>query len=175
MNNLFMKILLVAMATILFTAALLNAAELQQANKNDNLREKPFVDGKILLAIKSGQTVAIQKREGSWYFVMVGKTTGWLPMLSVRRTKPAAVAAKGSTVQTGRSSTGTIVNTTGVRGLNEETLKTASFSEEAVSFAEKYRVLSAADVAAFAVAGGLAAQAVPTLTIKPSTPIGGKK
>ena len=169
-----MKILLFMIITVFLAIPIGSAAETAQAGKNDNLREKPFTDGKILLSIKAGQNVDIQKREGSWYFVKVGKTTGWVPMLSVRRAKPAAVATKGSTVQTGRSSTGTIVNTTGVRGLNEETLKTASFSEEAVASAEKNRV-SAGEATAFAAAGGIVTQSVPSLAIPSSVPIGGKK
>lgn len=171
-----MKIIPAALLAILFALAATGGAEPQLAGKNDNLREKPFTDAKIITAIKSGQSVDVQKREGSWYFVKVGKLTGWLPMLSVRRTKTAPAATIGNTVQTGRSSTGAIVNTTGVRGLNEETLKAASFSEEAAASTEKFRVpTAAADAAAFAAAGGLAAQAVPTLAVKSTSPIGGKK
>lgn len=169
-----MKMFLAATLAVLFAVSAGTNAEQQQAGKNDNLREKPFIDGKIILAVKSGQSIDVQKREGSWYFVKVGKLTGWLPMLSVRRTKSAPAATTG-TVQTGRSSSGAIVNTTGVRGLNEETLKAASFSEEAVASAEKFRILAAADAAAFSAAGGLTAQAVPTLAVKSTYPIGGKK
>lgn len=149
-------------------------AEPAQVSKNDNLRAKPFTDAKIVLALKKNQTVDIQKREGSWYFLKVKTKTGWAPMLSVHRTKQAATATSGSLSQTatGRTSGGGVVSTTGVRGLNEETLKTAAFSEEAVAAAEKFRV-QPAEANAFANAGGMAVQNVPPLAAPAA--IGGKK
>jgi uncharacterized protein YgiM (DUF1202 family) len=151
------------------------ASETSEASKTDNLREKPFIDGRIISAVKAGQRVDIQKRDGSWYFVKTGTKTGWLPMLSVRRTKPVTVATKGSTVQTGRSSTGTIVSTTGVRGFNEETLKAAPFSDSAVAAMEKFRVPVAAQVVAFANAVGVTPQAVPALAVSSPVLNGGRK
>jgi uncharacterized protein YgiM (DUF1202 family) len=144
-------------------------AEPAKVSKIDKLREKPFIDAKVVLSLKAGQAVDIQKRQGSWYFVKVLSKTGWVPMLSVHRTQQAAAVSSGSLTNTatGRSSSGGVVSTTGVRGLNEENLKTAAFSEEAVSAAEKNRV--ARDKAlAFASAGGLAAQPVPALCAQPA-------
>jgi hypothetical protein len=149
-------------------------AEPAQVSKNENLRAKPFTDAKIVIALKKDQTVDIQKREGSWYFLKVKTKTGWAPMLSVHRTAPAAAATGGSLSQTatGRSSGGGVVNTTGVRGLNEETLKTAAFSEEAVAGAEKNRVKQA-EADTFAAQGALIVQNVPSLAAPAAT--GGKK
>jgi hypothetical protein len=95
-------------------------------------------------------------------------------MLSIHRTQKAATASSGSltTVATGRSSSGGVVSTTGVRGLNEEQLKTATYSEEAVAAAERYRTPSDSAVA-FASAGTLASQTVPPL--KAPAAKGGKK
>jgi len=160
------KLIRGAVALVLMAAGLC-FAELQQTCKNDNVREKPFIDGKVVIVVKTGQAVDVQKREGSWYFVKVGTKTGWLPMLSVRRTKAAAPVAASR--QTGRSSTGSVVNTTGVRGLSEQTLTTAVFSDSAVAAAEKNRVLPN-DAAVFAAAAGITVQAVPTLFIPPKTP-----
>jgi uncharacterized protein YgiM (DUF1202 family) len=165
------------MAAIIFGTLLIQAlsgAEPAKVSKKDVLREKPFIDAKTVLSVKQGQAVDIQKREGSWYFVKALNKTGWVPMLSVHRTQQAAAATSGSLTKTatGRSATGGVVSTTGVRGLNEETLKNAAFSDSAVAAAEKYRVSSAA-AAAFAKAGGLQAHAVPSLATP--LPIGGKK
>lgn len=148
-------------------------AEPAQISKNDNLRIKPFIDAKVVLALKKGQAIDIQKRQGSWYFITAGKTTGWAPMLSVHRTAPAATATKGSvaTVATGRSSTGSIVNTTGIRGLNEENLVAATFSEEAAAAMDKNHV-TIAEAEAFMAAGALKPQTVPSLVIPTSA--GGK-
>ncbi len=162
------------MVAVLFSICVATFAEPAQISKNDKLRLKPFIDAKIVLALAKGQKVDIQKRQGSWYFIAVGKTTGWAPMLSVHRTTPAATATKGSasTVATGRSSTGAVVATTGVRGLNEDSLNTAAFSEEAVAAVEKNRV-AAADAAAFAAAGAMQPKSVPSLVMSKSK--GGKK
>jgi hypothetical protein len=148
---------------------LLAMAEPAKVSKVDKLREKPFIDGKVVLTLTVGQAVDIQKRQGSWYFVKVLNKTGWVPMLSVHRTQQAATVSSGSLTNTatGRSSSGGVVSTTGVRGLNEDNLKTASYSEEAVTTAEKNRV-ARDKTAAFASAGGLAAQTVPALCAQPA-------
>ena len=140
------------------------AAEPAQISRNDSLRDKPFVDGKVVTPLKSGQSVDIQRREGAWYLLKVDKLSGWAPMLSVRRTATAATASAGSLAQTasGRATTGKVVATTGVRGLGEENLKEAAFSETAIAAAEKYRV-SGKEAAQFARAGGLKPRQVPTL------------
>ena len=85
-------------------------------------------------------------------------------MLSVRRTAAAAVVSSGSLSQvaTGRAGTGQIVTTTGVRGLGEEQLRTASFSEAAVVAAERFRV-DPIEAERSARQAGLAPRAVPTL------------
>jgi hypothetical protein len=85
-------------------------------------------------------------------------------MLSVRRTATAATASAGSLTQTasGRATTGKVVATTGVRGLGEENLQEAAFSESAIAAAEQYRV-KAPTALQFAAAGGLKPRTVPTL------------
>lgn len=151
---------------VLFSAATAGA-EPAQTTKADSLREKPFSDAKVLLSLKSGQTVDIQRREGAWYFISVTGKTGWVPMLSIRRTSSAATLSVGSLSQTasGRTATGTVVATTGVRGLNEEELSEAKFSEEAVAAAEKQRI-SPEEARSFARDGGLTVRKVPALADK---------
>jgi uncharacterized protein YgiM (DUF1202 family) len=163
------KRLLYLLLLVLFIQVVL-LADPAQISKNDKLRIKPFIDSKIVSELKAGQKVDIQKRQGSWYFIALGKTTGWTPMLSVHRTTPAATATTGSvaTTATGRSATGKITTTTGVRGLNEDTLSTATFSEEAVAAVEQHRITSA-DAAAFAAAGDVQLQIVPPLVSSKTT------
>jgi hypothetical protein len=157
--------------TLLLAWPLVCAAEPAQISRNDNLRLKPFADAKVVAPLKSGQSVDIQKREGAWYLLKVGKVTGWAPMLSVRRTATAASASAGSLTQTasGRAATGKVVATTGVRGLGEENLKEAAFSEAAIAVAEQYRV-TAQEAVQFAQAGGLKPRNVPTLKAEGGTP-----
>lgn len=158
-----MKMTLFSLALLLLWP-LLCAAEPAQMSRNDSLRLKPFADAKIVAPLKVGQSVDIQKREGAWYLLTVGKSSGWVPMLSVRRTATAATASAGSLSQTasGRAATGKVVATTGVRGLGEESLKEAAFSESAITAAEKYRV-TVKEAGKFAAAGGLKPRSVPTL------------
>ena len=161
------------LTTALLLMPIVIMAESALINKSDNLREKPFIDSKAIMLLKKGQTVDIQKREGSWYLLKVRTITGWAPMLSVHRSQPSTVKTGTlSQVSTGRSSTGGVVSTTGVRGLNEENLKTATFSEETVARSEKFRVTSTG-IVAFVSEGGLVKQDIPTL--KNQTTVKGTK
>lgn len=146
-------------------------AEPAQVCKNDNLRDKPFADARVLSPLRAGQNVDIQRREGAWYLLKSGPVSGWAPMLSVRRTAAAAAASAGSltSIASGRAATGTVVATTGVRGLGEETLKGAAFSEAAVAAAEQNRI-PAREALQFAKAGQLRTRAVPPLTTAGGTP-----
>jgi uncharacterized protein YgiM (DUF1202 family) len=160
---------------MLLAMPLAASAETAQVGKNDSLREKPFADAKVVTNLTAGQKVDILKREGAWYQVKAAGKTGWVRMLSVRRTGQAAAVSAGSLSQvaTGRAGTGKIVATTGVRGLSEEALRQAAFSEEAVTAAEKYRV-SAGEADRFAREGGLSRRQVPKLVV-PSAPANGGK
>jgi hypothetical protein len=133
-------------------------------SKPDNLYEKPFTDARIIGRLNGGQDVELIKREGSWYLLRASGQQGWVRMLSVRRTAPAATASADSLGQmaTGRAGTGQIVTTTGVRGLGEETLKEAAFSETAIAAAERFRVKPAA-AERLARAQGLAPRQIPAL------------
>jgi len=130
----------------------------------DNLYEKPYVDARVMGKLPTGLSIEVQKRQGAWYQVKGGDKVGWVKMLSVRRTAAAAVVSSGSLSQvaTGRAGTGQIVTTTGVRGLGEEQLRTASFSEAAVAAAERFRV-DPIEAERSARQAGLAPRAVPTL------------
>lgn len=143
---------------------LLCFAEPATVSKADSLYEKPFTDARVLARLTAGQAVDIQKREGSWYQVKAAGKTGWMRMLSVRRTASAAAVSTGSLAQvaTGRAGTGQIVTTTGVRGLGEEALKTAAFSEEAIAGAERFRV-APAEAERLAREAGLKPRNVPPL------------
>lgn len=152
-----------------FLLPLLGFAEPATIGKTDNLRARPFTDAKVVMALKAGQQVDIQKREGAWYLIKVQTKTGYAPMMSVRRSRKATTASTGSlsNTATGRAATGGVVSTTGVRGLDEENLTTAPFSEEAAAAADKMRV-SVPDATAFAAACSLQTHDVPAL-VSPAT------
>jgi hypothetical protein len=132
--------------------------------KADTLYERPFTDAKVVARLTARAAVDVQKRQGAWYLVIADRKSGWVRMLSVRRTPPPAVAGGDSLtrVATGRAGTGQIVSTTGVRGLAEERLREAPFSEAAVAAAERLRT-DAASAGRAAQAAGLAPRPVPAL------------
>lgn len=127
------------------------AVETGTLSRAEVLRGKPFADAAVVLQVKTGTKVEIMTRNGGWYQVKTGGKTGWVRMLSVRR----GAAASGSavtglaSVASGRTGTGKVTTTTGVRGLDEAELKAAAFDEAQVKKAESYRV-SRKDAEAFA-------------------------
>jgi uncharacterized protein YgiM (DUF1202 family) len=136
----FTQVLVAVSMTLVAGAAL--AVETGTLSRTDTLRSKPFADAAVVLQVKSGAKVDIVSRNGGWYQVKIGAKTGWVRMLSVRR----SVAASGSavaglaSVASGRTGTGKVTTTTGVRGLDEAELKAAAFDEAQLKKAESYRV-----------------------------------
>lgn len=132
------------------------AADPGTLSRAESLREKPFADAKVLAPLASGAKVSILSRNGGWYQVKADTRTGWVRMLSVRRTTaPTGSSVAGlASVASGRAGTGTVTTTTGVRGLDAAELKTATFNEERIRKAEGFRVGRAA-AAAFAKEGRL--------------------
>lgn len=117
------------------------AVETGSAIKADEIRKEPFSDAKILGKLNSGDKVSIVKKDGGWLNVKSNKGNGWVRMLSIRR--GAANKEKGSVeslkrLTSGRTGTGKVVATTGIRGLDEEELKAAKFDAMELRLAESY-------------------------------------
>ena len=155
------KIVLLGAAMMAATAF---AADPGTLTKAETLRAKPFVDAAAVSMVATGAKVDIITRSGAWYQVKSGTKTGWVKMLSVRR----SAAASGSSitgiasVASGRTGTGKVTTTTGVRGLDSEELATATFDEAQTKKSEGYRV-SRKDADAFAKAGKLTLRDVQPL------------
>lgn len=150
-----LKQMLMAVLATLAAGAVL-AAETGTLSRAEAMRGKPFADAAVVLQVKSGAKVDIVGRNGGWYQVKTAGKTGWVRMLSVRRsaaTSGSAVTGLAS-VASGRTGTGKVTTTTGVRGLDEAELKTAVFNEAELKKAESYRV-SRAEAEAFASAAKL--------------------
>lgn len=125
----------------------------------ESLMAQPFRDAKPLAQLPVGTPVQILQRQGGWYQVKSGTASGWLRMLSVRRAEaPKASLARDASsllgLASGRAGTGTVVATTGIRGLDEEQLKSAAFSESGLAESDAF-VVSEADAKAFAARGKL--------------------
>lgn len=153
-----LKKLLVALSVtgVAMAAAVAAAADTGTLTRAETLRLKPFADAAAVAPAASGTKVDILARNGGWYQVKSAGKTGWVRMLSVRR----SAAASGNSVAgiagvvSGRTGTGKVTTTTGVRGLDTEDLTTAAFDEAQIAKAEQYRV-SRKDADAFAKQGKL--------------------
>ena len=131
------------------------------ALKADKLVAEPFADAKQVGSLAKGDAVTILKKTGGWYQVKGKGPQGWVRMLSVRRGEAgkSSAAKDVAAISTGRTGTGQIVSTTGVRGLSEEELKAAKYDEKELMKAESF-VVSKADAGKFAQKGKLLARAV---------------
>lgn len=130
------------------------AAETGTALKADTLRAQPFADAKSSGALIKNEPLEILSKKGAWLQVKTKKSTGWVRLLSVKRTN-SSTSLKGTVdVATGRAGTGKVVSTTGIRGLSAEELKSAQFNEAEMKKLEGLAV-SKADAQQFASSGGL--------------------
>jgi hypothetical protein len=144
------------------------AGEAGAMSKADDMKAEPFRDAKSVKALAVGEKLDILSKQGGWFKVKAGKATGWVHMLSVRKgdAKKGADNASGLlALSSGRAGTGKVVATTGVRGLNEEELKAATFNEAELQRAEA-NASSKADAAAFAKQGKLVARSFDYLPAK---------
>ncbi|HLP97057.1 MAG TPA: SH3 domain-containing protein [Sideroxyarcus sp.] len=152
------RMVLAAMLWMLQSAAM--AGEPGIALKADALRAEPFGDAKTVATLTVGEKVDILKKDGGWLQVKSGKNKGWVRMLSIRKgdaKKGSGEASGVLALASGRAGTGKVVATTGIRGLNEEELKAATFNEKELQLAESYAV-GKSDAQKFAKQGKLAAR-----------------
>ena len=126
------------------------------ALKLDSLRAEPFADAKTIGSINKNDSVSILTKKGAWLQVKSKSSTGWVRLLSVKRGGASSSGSSISDVARGRTGTGKVVSTTGIRGLSAEELKAAKFNEDEMKKMESHTV-SAADGQSFASAGGLSA------------------
>lgn len=133
--------------------------------KNETLYAKPAVRSPAVGKVARGTQVTVVTRQGGWVEVTSGRTRGWVRMFSVR----SSIGGGGSSAselaglaQAGQRRPGNIVATAGVRGLNEEELKTAKYSAQGIQELASYAV-SAGTARQFASKAGLASQHVTLL------------
>ena len=166
--NIFAKSGLMTVFMAAAFAAVCQAGETGTMLKSDALRATPFGDAKIVATLTKQEKVDIRNRQGGWLYVSSTKGKGWVRMLSVKRggetrTSIGKEASGILDVASGRAGTGKVVATTGIRGLNEEQLKTAQFNEDELKKVESYAV-SKQDAEHFAQEGRLVRQNVPFLS-----------
>lgn len=125
---------------VLFTQPAI-AVETGAALKADAIKAEPFSDAKTIATLAVGDKVSIIKKDGGWLNVKSSKGNGWVRMLSIRRGEAKqgkGVAESFMGLASGRAGTGKVVATTGIRGLNEEELKSAKFDAGELKLNESY-------------------------------------
>lgn len=128
---------------MLLIATTASAGESGTTVKTDTLKAAPFADAAVIATLPAGSKVEILNKNGGWYQVKSPQGSGWIRLLSLRRGVAKATSA-GSELSglaglaSGRSGTGRIVATTGIRGLNEEQLKAAKYDEKQITLAESF-------------------------------------
>lgn len=149
--NTLMYLLTTASLSMAMTAI---AAEPGTALKADTLRAQPFADAKSSGSLTKNESLEILTKKGAWLQVKTKKSTGWVRLLSVKRTSSNHSLKGTMAVATGRAGTGKVVSTTGIRGLSAEELQSAQFNETEIQKMESLAA-STADAQRFAASGGL--------------------
>jgi uncharacterized protein YgiM (DUF1202 family) len=145
--------------TTLLMSVAAQAVENGTTIKSDALKTAPFADAEVIATLSPGSKVEILKKEGGWYQIKSHQGSGWIRLLSIRRsagkTPSAGSELSGlAALASGRSGTGRVVATTGIRGLNEEELKAAEYDEKQVKLTESFAT-SRAEAQKFAAGGRL--------------------
>lgn len=128
--------------------------------KDEILRSTPSGTAAKVASVSKGSAVEVLARQGGWTQVRVGGRTGWVRILSVRGTVSTTSAGDLAALTAKRD--GQVVAVAGLRGLNEEELKTAKFNAQELAQMERYKS-DQADAASFARAASLVSRKVAYL------------
>jgi hypothetical protein len=131
----------IVLATCLVAIGAAMAGNPGTALKTDEIKAEPFRDAKTVGSLATGDTIEILDQRGGWFRVSSAKGKGWVRMLSIRRgeaRKRSGDAGEVFGLASGRAGTGHVVATTGIRGLGEEDLKAAKYSEAELKNAESF-------------------------------------
>lgn len=147
-----MKKILILLSLLL--PAIAFAGDAGTALKADILRAEPYADAKTAGNLNKNDVVDILAKKGAWLQIKTKSASGWVRILSVKRGGASVSNSSVADIASGRTGTGKVVSTTGIRGLSAEELKAAKFNEDEMKKMESHAV-SANDAHQFASAGGL--------------------
>lgn len=126
---------------------------------NTKLVDAPNNSGKIIEDLAADSQITIKQRQNRWTEVITSENTGWVPTLMIRivsYTTQDTVDGVTDVVTERLSGTNqkTVVATFGIRGIDEESLKSAELSEEQLTLLESYQVTKS-EASQFSRAAGL--------------------
>ncbi len=138
------------MKTFLFLACFIAVPALAASGvmlKNEDLRASASASAASVGRLDKGATVEVLGRQGGWTQVSEGGRKGWVRILSLRSTDtPGSSAGLAGLVEAGskRGDSSRVVAVAGLRGLNEEELKSARFDANELMKLDRYQVDRAA-------------------------------
>ncbi len=159
------RFLISATALLLGIAAASALAAPGTVLRNEKLYSKPSTGAAVAGSVAKGASVDILSKQGGWLQVTAGKTTGWMRLLSVRAGAGGlGGAGVGDVVgaATTRSDPSRVVAVAGLRGLNDEDLKTAKFNAAELAQLDAW-VVTVDQARTFASEASLVAAKVPFL------------
>jgi len=134
-----------------------------------DLKQTPAADAKTVASVPAESAVDLVTRQGAWVQLKSGKNTGWAKLFDVRLGQPGVQQTKsgatGNTIaQTLNLAAGTRGSTvtTGVRGLDADTLKNAVPNPQQVIQLDRYAVQKP-EAETFARAGRLSDRTIDPL------------
>ena len=133
--------------------------------RDEDMRASGSAGAAVVGRAAQGATVEILARQGGWTQISSSGRTGWVRILAVKSAAPATGAGDVLGLveaATGKREPGKVVAVAGVRGLDEEELKSARFSASELVKLERY-ASDRADAQSFARSAGLQAVNVPYL------------
>jgi hypothetical protein len=134
------------------------------ATRDVELKAEPAGAAKIVGTLPKGAKFDIVGEKGAWSQVSSGSVTGWALSFYVMKGEPAAQVSMGTRLgevwSLGTERRAETNATIGIRGLDEEQLKSAQFNAEELQRLESLTA-SKSDAEAFAKRGKLLPQNVP--------------
>lgn len=119
------------------------AAQPVSIGTDSALHEEPRADARVISQLKAGATGEIIGKQGVWVNLKTPAATGWVMSFNVRFASEASAPSGGGTagalnrLVTPRQRPATTA-TIGIRGLEAEDLKAASFDSQQINLLEKF-------------------------------------
>ena len=119
------------------------AAQQVTLERDSPLYAEPRLDAPQVTRLKLGATGEVVGKQGAWLNLKTPDGTGWLFSFNVRfQSQPSSAGSTGATTTAGRllgpRRNVSVTSTIGIRGIDEEDLKGASFNADQMKLLEGY-------------------------------------
>jgi hypothetical protein len=136
-----MRRLLIPLLGFAFLAALPAAAQQVTLERDSPLYAEPRLESAQVTQLKQGAGGEVVGKQGAWLNVKTPAGTGWLFSFNVRFQSQKAEGGEGSSAlgrMFGPRRNVNVTSTIGVRGLDEQDLRQASFSADQMKLFDDY-------------------------------------